>query len=173
MRREGKLVLCVFSYSKGIRKYLIPLKRKWSAEIGPLSVTSESVTLQYTAVTQDGKCWVAWAPWTARRRYEYIDCKFWRFSGRRIFLPFWLVFFDFLIATETFCFHPTHTVDLCIHLYKGRNKRKQTSDLADTVKDTSASGNFSVSAFGKNTCNTWNNPKYISLILQDQVTFAF
>lgn len=47
------------------------------------------------------------------------------------------------------------------------------SDLANPVEDTSAFGNFCVSAFGKNTFSTWNNPKSISLILQDQVTFAF
>jgi len=49
------LVLCVVLYSKENRKYLIPLKRKWSAEIDPLLVTNGSVTLQYTVASQDGK----------------------------------------------------------------------------------------------------------------------
>lgn len=87
----------------------------------------------------------------------------------QIFLHVSLVLVDLRISMEILS--PFHSYCGTVKS-KGKKKWKHSNDLAKCVKDTSAFGNFSVSAFGKNTYNIWNNPKYIGLILQDYISFA-
>lgn len=66
-------------------------------------------------------------------------------------LPFSLVLMDSQISMEISS--PFHSYCATIES-KRKKKWKHSNDLAEHVEDTSLFGNFSVSAFGKNTYNT-------------------